>query len=453
MISAAYNITNQRDAVNALNVFPVPDGDTGTNMSMTITSARKELERLPDDVTVDKVAKTTSSAMLRGARGNSGVILSLIFRGIAKGLKGKEEIDARDMILALSYGVESAYKAVMTPTEGTILTVDRNDRVAKYLVEDGGKILFVGDVLPDLVDGDFLEEGGEIEIIVVLHVVGAEPEAGAVEGGQMLEPTAQEAALDPVEARLVQAVLRQESGLVEDAIPDLLGVDGVAAAGQDGGPGAEFLAAAEAGIDEAVLVEPLVELAGLAEEHLRGDARHQLLVGHVLPLGGRGALEGQLEGGHSHIHLPAGQGDQRRFRLRLTEVGDGDAAALPGQHFLGDGGHLVGIHIAHHAEHHVRRVVEGPVAVVEGLGGDLLDGFHGARNGDPDGMVVIESLVHLLHDHGIGGVGVHQDLLGDDAPLLLHTFFGKIGGGDEFQQQPESRLKILGAGEIIGGNK
>ena len=125
MISAAYNITNQRDEVNRLNVFPVPDGDTGTNMSMTITSARKELERLPDDVAVDKVAKTTSSAMLRGARGNSGVILSLIFRGLAKGLKGKEEIDVRDMILALSYGVESAYKAVMTPTEGTILTVVR----------------------------------------------------------------------------------------------------------------------------------------------------------------------------------------------------------------------------------------------------------------------------------------------------------------------------------------
>ncbi len=125
MISAAFNITNQRDAVNALNVFPVPDGDTGTNMSMTITAARKELERLPDDVPVAKVAKTTSSAMLRGARGNSGVILSLIFRGIAKGLKGKEEIDAQDIILALSYGVESAYKAVMTPTEGTILTVVR----------------------------------------------------------------------------------------------------------------------------------------------------------------------------------------------------------------------------------------------------------------------------------------------------------------------------------------
>ena len=125
IISASNNITNQRDAVNALNVFPVPEGDTGTNMSMTITAARKELERLPDDVTVDKVAKTTSSAMLRGARGNSGVILSLIFRGLAKGLKGQTEIGPREMILALSYGVESAYKAVMTPTEGTILTVVR----------------------------------------------------------------------------------------------------------------------------------------------------------------------------------------------------------------------------------------------------------------------------------------------------------------------------------------
>ncbi|MBO7682873.1 MAG: DAK2 domain-containing protein [Clostridia bacterium] len=125
MISASHNITNQRDAVNALNVFPVPDGDTGTNMSMTILSACKELERLPDDVTVEKVAKTTSSAMLRGARGNSGVILSLIFRGIAKGLKGLTEVGPREMILALSYGVESAYKAVMTPTEGTILTVVR----------------------------------------------------------------------------------------------------------------------------------------------------------------------------------------------------------------------------------------------------------------------------------------------------------------------------------------
>ena len=125
LLGGAACLAAHSEELNSLNVFPVADGDTGTNMSMTITSARKELERLPDDVAVDKVAKTTSSAMLRGARGNSGVILSLIFRGLAKGLKGKEEIDVRDMILALSYGVESAYKAVMTPTEGTILTVVR----------------------------------------------------------------------------------------------------------------------------------------------------------------------------------------------------------------------------------------------------------------------------------------------------------------------------------------
>lgn len=125
IISASHNVSNNRKNVDALNVFPVPDGDTGTNMSMTIQSAAKELGRLPDDVTVTRVADVTASAMLRGARGNSGVILSLIFRGISKGLKGMTEIGPRDIVVALSYGVESAYKAVMKPTEGTILTVVR----------------------------------------------------------------------------------------------------------------------------------------------------------------------------------------------------------------------------------------------------------------------------------------------------------------------------------------
>lgn len=125
IISASNNIMNHRQEVDSLNVFPVPDGDTGTNMCMTMDSAARELALLPDDVTVETVAKTTSSAMLRGARGNSGVILSLIFRGISKGLKGKAEAEPRDILVALSYGVESAYKAVMKPTEGTILTVVR----------------------------------------------------------------------------------------------------------------------------------------------------------------------------------------------------------------------------------------------------------------------------------------------------------------------------------------
>ncbi|MBQ1895345.1 MAG: DAK2 domain-containing protein, partial [Clostridia bacterium] len=125
IISASNNTMNHRQEVDSLNVFPVPDGDTGTNMCMTMDSAARELAVLPDDVTISAVAKTTSSAMLRGARGNSGVILSLIFRGISKGLKGKDEAEPRDLLVALSYGVESAYKAVMKPTEGTILTVVR----------------------------------------------------------------------------------------------------------------------------------------------------------------------------------------------------------------------------------------------------------------------------------------------------------------------------------------
>ncbi len=124
-ISGANSISNCRQQVDALNVFPVPDGDTGTNMSMTINAAKRELETLRDDPTVEQVAKKAASALLRGARGNSGVILSLLFRGFSKGLEGKQEADAKDIANALSMGVTAAYKAVMKPTEGTILTVAR----------------------------------------------------------------------------------------------------------------------------------------------------------------------------------------------------------------------------------------------------------------------------------------------------------------------------------------
>lgn len=124
IISGANNICNQKNAVDELNVFPVPDGDTGTNMSMTISAGKRALEQLEED-DAGKVAQACASALLRGARGNSGVILSLLFRGFAKGLKGKEEASAQDLAEALSIGVENAYKAVMNPTEGTILTVAR----------------------------------------------------------------------------------------------------------------------------------------------------------------------------------------------------------------------------------------------------------------------------------------------------------------------------------------
>lgn len=124
-ISAANNIQSQRQQVDALNVFPVPDGDTGTNMSMTIGNAVRELQKLPDTVSVTEVSDITASALLRGARGNSGVILSLLFRGFSKGLKGRESAGTGDFAAALERGVAAAYKAVMKPTEGTILTVAR----------------------------------------------------------------------------------------------------------------------------------------------------------------------------------------------------------------------------------------------------------------------------------------------------------------------------------------
>ena len=132
VLHGAACITLEKQPINDLNVFPVPDGDTGTNMSMTIAAAVTELRKI-DPESVDKAAFVTASALLRGARGNSGVILSLLFRGISKGLKGLESADAAAFAAALQEGVGAAYKAVMKPAEGTVLTVSR--LAAKRAVE------------------------------------------------------------------------------------------------------------------------------------------------------------------------------------------------------------------------------------------------------------------------------------------------------------------------------
>ena len=124
IIHAAASINSQKQQINELNVFPVPDGDTGTNMGMTIATAAAELKKKASG-SVGSVAQVNANALLRGARGNSGVILSLLFRGFAKALKDKDSADGADFAIALDYGVATAYKAVMKPAEGTILTVSR----------------------------------------------------------------------------------------------------------------------------------------------------------------------------------------------------------------------------------------------------------------------------------------------------------------------------------------
>ena len=124
IISAANNLANNRKNVDDLNVFPVPDGDTGTNMSMTLSNSVREISKMNGE-TAGKVAAANASALLRGARGNSGVITSLLFRGFAKGIGSDEEVTAQNLSKAFELGVDAAYKAVMKPTEGTILTVAR----------------------------------------------------------------------------------------------------------------------------------------------------------------------------------------------------------------------------------------------------------------------------------------------------------------------------------------
>lgn len=195
LISGANNIYNNKQEVDELNVFPVPDGDTGTNMSMTIKNAVGELMNTPDGATAGEVAKKAASAMLRGARGNSGVILSLLFRGLSKGLAGKESASAEDLSAALKIGVDAAYKSVMKPTEGTILTVSREawentaevakagitgaEFVEEYIREAKKSLEKTPELLPALKKAGVVDAGG-MGFIVILEGMYAVLSGGAV---------------------------------------------------------------------------------------------------------------------------------------------------------------------------------------------------------------------------------------------------------------------------------
>lgn len=144
ILCASAMIEQQKQQVNDLNVFPVPDGDTGTNMSLTIGAAATELRKGAPAGGVGKAAEITANAMLRGARGNSGVILSLLFRGFSRALKGKEVMNGADFAHAITEGIDAAYKAVMKPAEGTILTVSRvSSAVARKAADENPDIRHV----------------------------------------------------------------------------------------------------------------------------------------------------------------------------------------------------------------------------------------------------------------------------------------------------------------------
>ena len=174
IISAANNLSNHRKAVDDLNVFPVPDGDTGTNMSMTIGNAVRELEKLSGE-TAGKVASVNASALLRGARGNSGVITSLLFRGFAKGIGSADTVSAENFKDAFAMGVEAAYKAVMKPTEGTILTVARiaSEYADKAYAEGKDELAVFEDAI----------EGAKVALAETPELLPALKKAGVVDAG------------------------------------------------------------------------------------------------------------------------------------------------------------------------------------------------------------------------------------------------------------------------------
>ena len=209
LISAANSVSARRQEINELNVFPVPDGDTGTNMSMTMNSALRELSKM-DDCTVSEVAETAASSLLRGARGNSGVILSLLFRGIARELKDKTEATGADLSSALQSGVEAAYKAVMKPAEGTILTVAREAAAAarkacETVQDDSAYVLETvvetakstlaktPDMLPVLKKAGVVDAGGK-GLVVIMDAMLQTLRGGVIaDSGEPLNPAEEKA--------------------------------------------------------------------------------------------------------------------------------------------------------------------------------------------------------------------------------------------------------------------
>lgn len=181
-LAGAKNLEVKKEWINELNVFPVPDGDTGTNMTLTIMSAVKEVNNL-EDVQMTSLAKAISSGSLRGARGNSGVILSQLLRGFIKGIRDLEELDAVALARAVDKGVETAYKAVMKPKEGTILTVARGvaDKALELaedaedlqtfledVLEEGRRVLAkTPDMLPVLKEAGVVDSGGQGLMVVL----------------------------------------------------------------------------------------------------------------------------------------------------------------------------------------------------------------------------------------------------------------------------------------------
>lgn len=206
VISGANNIANNRAAVDELNVFPVPDGDTGTNMSMTIGNALPELKAAGDGISAGDAAKLTASAMLRGARGNSGVILSLIFRGLSKGLAGQADADAKMLSDAFKLGVDAAYKSVMKPTEGTILTVvreawentkdsaqeggDAAEFLAKFIEEGEKSLANTPELLPALKKAGVVDAGGKGLLVILSGMQQVISGGGMIRSEEETKPSA-----------------------------------------------------------------------------------------------------------------------------------------------------------------------------------------------------------------------------------------------------------------------
>lgn len=217
-VSGANNLKNHKELVDKLNVFPVPDGDTGTNMSLTISYAIKELNKVKED-NISQIGKALSKGSLMGARGNSGVILSQIIRGIAKGIEDKDKLSSMDLAKALKCGSDTAYKAVIKPVEGTILTVVR---------ESSEYGLKVAELEEDIIEFmNLLIKEATNSLNRTPKLLSALKEAGVVDSGAKGLVLVYEGMLKALEGNFVEAKEEQASEAVEIKVENTVSTEDI----------------------------------------------------------------------------------------------------------------------------------------------------------------------------------------------------------------------------------
>ena len=241
-------------------------------------------------------------------------------------------------------------------------------------------------------------------------------------------------------------------GLCQDLPSDLLRIVAVTGTGKQSGSVQSLKAAAERGIDDTGFIHFQIQFGSISEQGFRCQFRHHILPNTGFSHGSRRALKGQGEHGHSHFHPVFGVAGGTNKVFLPTVVLLGHFPGFVSQDLQGNFHHFLRLHITHNTQVHIPGGIKSPVAQMQLLRGNLADGFQASQNGHPDGMLGVHGAHQIFKHTAVRGILIHADLLGNDPLLFFHALLRKVGSGHKFKQQLQAPVKVLCAGEIVGGH-